>query len=329
MLCVLRQNVGEVYNASMSRQFQTSAVSVSQSAPVDNMSALSLAVDHEQLRLALARLLISPLGHHVETAAAATLVDGATRHRRRRPVDRSASEPLSSSVVESFCRYKTELCRPYEENGSCKYGDKCQFAHGRAELRPVARHPKYKTDLCKTYHTTGLCPYGPRCHFIHNDDERHLNELNRVVIEQQRALLRKQVLVQAAAAALARRRQLPRFECLAVDAGASAASRSASSPSSTAGDEPLTTASSRASCDDEVTWAAALTALRHRVRQAAPQMTDSEVEAFVTRILIGAVNTYNSSVYHRRQLQQQDTLQQQQPTVAQLTLNVEEQLVAL
>ena len=58
-------------------------------------------------------------------------------------------------------------------------------------------------------------------------------------------------------------------------------------------------------------------------------MTDSEVEAFVTRILIGAVNTYNSSVYHRRQLQQQDTLQQQQPTVAQLTLNVEEQLVAL
>ncbi len=25
-------------------------------------------------------------------------------------------------------RYKTELCRPFEENGVCKYGDKCQFA---------------------------------------------------------------------------------------------------------------------------------------------------------------------------------------------------------
>ncbi|ESO06450.1 hypothetical protein HELRODRAFT_64152, partial [Helobdella robusta] len=68
-------------------------------------------------------------------------------------------------------RYKTELCRPYEENGSCKYGDKCQFAHGKHELRSLVRHPKYKTDLCKTYHTTGLCPYGPRCHFIHNDEE--------------------------------------------------------------------------------------------------------------------------------------------------------------
>ena len=69
-------------------------------------------------------------------------------------------------------RYKTELCRPFEENGACRYGNKCQFAHGKAELRSVVRHPKYKTDLCRTFHTTGLCPYGPRCHFIHNDDER-------------------------------------------------------------------------------------------------------------------------------------------------------------
>ncbi len=29
-------------------------------------------------------------------------------------------------------RYKTELCRPYQENGSCKYGEKCQFAHGQS-----------------------------------------------------------------------------------------------------------------------------------------------------------------------------------------------------
>lgn len=73
-------------------------------------------------------------------------------------------------------RYKTELCRPYEENGSCRYGSKCQFAHGKAELRSVVRHPKYKTDLCRTFHTTGLCPYGPRCHFIHNDDERRTTD---------------------------------------------------------------------------------------------------------------------------------------------------------
>lgn len=68
-------------------------------------------------------------------------------------------------------RYKTELCRPFEESGFCKYGNRCQFAHGRHELRTVDRHPKYKTQLCKTFHTTGLCRYGKRCHFIHNDGE--------------------------------------------------------------------------------------------------------------------------------------------------------------
>jgi len=63
--------------------------------------------------------------------------------------------------------YKTELCRSFEETGSCRYGLKCQFAHGRSELRHVSRHPKYKTEVCKTFHTIGTCPYGKRCRFIH------------------------------------------------------------------------------------------------------------------------------------------------------------------
>ncbi|KAL2098920.1 hypothetical protein ACEWY4_005400 [Coilia grayii] len=78
--------------------------------------------------------------------------------------------PQNGQVNSS--RYKTELCRPFEESGSCKYGDKCQFAHGTHELRSLSRHPKYKTELCRTFHTIGFCPYGPRCHFIHNAEER-------------------------------------------------------------------------------------------------------------------------------------------------------------
>lgn len=66
-------------------------------------------------------------------------------------------------------RYKTELCHPFEENGVCKYGEKCQFAHGFHELRDLARHPKYKTELCRTFHAEGYCPYGARCHFIHEE----------------------------------------------------------------------------------------------------------------------------------------------------------------
>ncbi|KAM4817919.1 mRNA decay activator protein ZFP36L2-like [Thomomys bottae] len=65
-------------------------------------------------------------------------------------------------------RYKTELCRPFQEYGKCKYGEKCQFAHGFHELRSLSRHPKYKTEPCRTFHSIGFCPYGPRCHFIHD-----------------------------------------------------------------------------------------------------------------------------------------------------------------
>lgn len=44
--------------------------------------------------------------------------------------------------------YKTELCRSWEEKGSCRYGTKCQFAHGEEELRKVTRHPKVQLFHC-------------------------------------------------------------------------------------------------------------------------------------------------------------------------------------
>ncbi|CAG8653948.1 17313_t:CDS:2 [Acaulospora colombiana] len=65
--------------------------------------------------------------------------------------------------------YKTEMCRNWEERGSCRYGNKCQFAHSESELRKITHHPKYKTEICKTFWQNGTCPYGKRCCFIHND----------------------------------------------------------------------------------------------------------------------------------------------------------------
>ncbi|GFH13970.1 hypothetical protein HaLaN_09941 [Haematococcus lacustris] len=41
---------------------------------------------------------------------------------------------------------QTEMCKGWMENGTCRYGHKCQFAHGAEELRLVPRHPKYKTE---------------------------------------------------------------------------------------------------------------------------------------------------------------------------------------
>ena len=46
-----------------------------------------------------------------------------------------------------LCLLQTELCRTWSATGQCRYGGKCQFAHGFHELRPVQRHPKYKTEV--------------------------------------------------------------------------------------------------------------------------------------------------------------------------------------
>ena len=73
--------------------------------------------------------------------------------------------------------FKTELCNRWEETGACTYGDRCQFAHGIAELRPVIRHPRYKTQVCRMVIGGALCPYGHRCHFRHSitpADHQHL-----------------------------------------------------------------------------------------------------------------------------------------------------------
>uniref|UniRef100_H3DI94 mRNA decay activator protein ZFP36 n=1 Tax=Tetraodon nigroviridis TaxID=99883 RepID=H3DI94_TETNG len=112
----------------------------------------------------------TPSGHSSPTA----LMNKENRFRDRaysESGERALLQQKHGSQINST-RYKTELCRPFEENGSCKYGEKCQFAHGYHELRSLSRHPKYKTEPCRTFHTIGFCPYGPRCHFIHNADER-------------------------------------------------------------------------------------------------------------------------------------------------------------
>ncbi|CAL4901692.1 unnamed protein product [Urochloa decumbens] len=80
-------------------------------------------------------------------------------------------EKLNSGLefeVYSQGMLKTELCNKWEETGACPYGDRCQFAHGITELRPVIRHPRYKTQVCRMLLAGAGCPYGHRCHFLHS-----------------------------------------------------------------------------------------------------------------------------------------------------------------
>ncbi|CAJ1086498.1 cysteine three histidine 1 [Xyrichtys novacula] len=86
------------------------------------------------------------------------------------PLVESSSPPLMPWLFST--RYKTELCTSYSATGSCKYAERCQFAHGLHELHVPFRHPKYKTELCRSYHTTGYCYYGNRCLFVHSPTEQ-------------------------------------------------------------------------------------------------------------------------------------------------------------
>jgi hypothetical protein len=75
--------------------------------------------------------------------------------------------------MSSTTTYKTRLCENFSK-GTCAYGDKCNFAHGDAELvkreRPVSERPP-KTRFCASFKETGTCSYGVRCNFAHSESE--------------------------------------------------------------------------------------------------------------------------------------------------------------
>lgn len=71
-------------------------------------------------------------------------------------------------------KYKTELCKKFQNTGKCPYGHKCRFAHGKEELITKKQGNNYKKKPCKSFYSKGFCPYGSRCSFKH--DERKFLE---------------------------------------------------------------------------------------------------------------------------------------------------------
>lgn len=99
----------------------------------------------------------------------------------------------SGSTTGGASNFKTRMCKNYEKNGYCKFGERCNFAHGRDELRRGERAQqrneqsesgrcspngsqdgsgKFKTRLCATYATKGQCPNGEKCTYAHGEDEK-------------------------------------------------------------------------------------------------------------------------------------------------------------
>lgn len=87
---------------------------------------------------------------------------------------RSQSDIMNTKLPKQKHLYKTVLCRLYMDTGECKFGDRCHYAHGVHELRPIQKHPKYKTERCRLFHDQGVCPYGKDCSFVHNETDQEI-----------------------------------------------------------------------------------------------------------------------------------------------------------
>ncbi|XP_058191882.1 uncharacterized protein LOC131308862 isoform X2 [Rhododendron vialii] len=82
----------------------------------------------------------------------------------------AASDPSggTSSSGSNSSAYKREICRSWEDSSFCRHGSKCQFAHGKEEVRPSRFPSKTKSEICKSYSGSGSCSYGAKCRFSHH-----------------------------------------------------------------------------------------------------------------------------------------------------------------
>jgi len=96
------------------------------------------------------------------------------KQRTESPMDNGSSRSdQASGIVKSSASVdrskKTAICRFWLNNGSCRKGSRCKFAHGHAELSSASIG--IKTVLCYKYEDTGRCDYGESCRFAHGERE--------------------------------------------------------------------------------------------------------------------------------------------------------------
>ena len=85
------------------------------------------------------------------------------------------------------------MCKNWITYGNCRYGKKCQFAHGEDYASGASYPPemarelylqqitagsktkvdskKFKTEMCKNWIEAGTCRYGNKCQFSHGEQE--------------------------------------------------------------------------------------------------------------------------------------------------------------
>eukprot|EP00240_Pyramimonas_obovata_P005249 CAMPEP_0118935584 /NCGR_PEP_ID=MMETSP1169-20130426/15719_1 /TAXON_ID=36882 /ORGANISM="Pyramimonas obovata, Strain CCMP722" /LENGTH=409 /DNA_ID=CAMNT_0006878637 /DNA_START=505 /DNA_END=1731 /DNA_ORIENTATION=- len=94
-------------------------------------------------------------------------------------VKKSSQDKVELAIQKGLLlpSFRTRLCKYYSSRAPCAHGERCQFAHGVAELRVEAAieqqclPPGFKTRLCNNFLTRGSCPHSDCCHFAHGVPE--------------------------------------------------------------------------------------------------------------------------------------------------------------
>lgn len=85
----------------------------------------------------------------------------------------SKKEKKKATREDFVAKFKTEICKYWEEKGSCPYGKRCAFAHGTQDKRYKGpHHPHHQKESripskCLNFHQHGYCAYGRRCQYLH------------------------------------------------------------------------------------------------------------------------------------------------------------------
>ncbi|GAB4853479.1 hypothetical protein Ancab_017670 [Ancistrocladus abbreviatus] len=131
-----------------------SSASVSTLSPIENVQRLPLSpsLKFEEDVLVMDGILVG------------SAVSGAGKSRVYSVSDSGGS---SSSYSPGSSIYKKFLCQSWEDSGSCQFGLKCLFAHGKEELRPTHFASKNNAEMTisKQCSSAGSCTHGPRRHF--------------------------------------------------------------------------------------------------------------------------------------------------------------------
>merc|ERR1712216_1058480 len=74
-------------------------------------------------------------GEHELRKLDETILDAVPRPKSPESDTASLTSTTASTASSGSNHFKTRMCKNYEKNGFCKFGDRCNFAHGKDELR--------------------------------------------------------------------------------------------------------------------------------------------------------------------------------------------------